>query len=257
MKLYDHPLSPYSQKVRLVLYEKGVDVELHEIWRQSQRHELFAVSPRGEVPALVDDATTVYDSTIICEYLEQRLPTPALLPGDAAGRALARAVERLADTSIDACALVIALFKFFRPRLVTERPQAFAQAEANLRAHYAHLERRLADREYFAGSFSRADLALIPHFTAMTFLGCPPDPTSQPKLQAWIERMNERPSVQRVSAEAMAALDPSRQVDDPYFENDRLHWRDARIEWLLRCGMGDWLAAELAADRAFFSPIPD
>jgi glutathione S-transferase len=62
---------------------------------------LLAVSPRGEVPALVDGDAVVYDSTLICEYLEERHPTPALLPSDAAGRVRVRALERWADMQLD------------------------------------------------------------------------------------------------------------------------------------------------------------
>ena len=61
----------------------------------------------------------------------------------------------------------------------------------------------------------------------------------------------------RSTAEMLGAIEKASTIDEPFFEDGRLHWRDARIEWLLRCGLGDWLAAELAADRAFFSPIPD
>jgi glutathione S-transferase len=76
MKLYDNAGSPYAFKVRGVLYEKGLAVEHHEIRTERQREELLRVSPRGAVPALVDGDTVVYDSTIICEYLEERHSTP-------------------------------------------------------------------------------------------------------------------------------------------------------------------------------------
>ncbi len=61
MELYDNPLSPYAQKVRLSLYEKGLEFEKHEIYREGDGQALLAVSPRGEVPALRDGDTVVYD----------------------------------------------------------------------------------------------------------------------------------------------------------------------------------------------------
>lgn len=256
MILVDHPLSPYAQKVRLVLHEKEIEFESREIWRKDQADDLRSLSPRGEVPALVDGETVVADSTIICEYLEQRFPNPALLPTDPALRAVARAVERLSDTSIDACVLTVAVFKFFHPELADARPEAFTRAERNLVGHYATLERRLGESDYFAGELSRADLALIVHMTTAAYLGYAPG-TDHPRLEKWIARMSERPSVARATAEMLGAIEKAPTIDEPYFENDRLHWRDARIEWLLRCGLGDWLAGELEADRAFFSPIPD
>lgn len=256
MILVDHPLSPYAQKVRLVLHEKEINFESREIWRKGQRDELFSLNPRGEVPALIDGETVVTDSTVICEYLEDRFPAPPLLPADLGLRASARTVERLSDTSIDACVLAIAMFKFFRPALATERPDALERAENNLRGHYAHLEGRLGGNEYFAGELSRADLALIVHMNTAAFLGYPPS-DDQPRLASWVDRMNARPSVVRSTTDMTESIEKAQTIDDPIFENERLHWRDSRIEWLLRCGLGDWLATELEADRAFFSPIPN
>ncbi len=255
MILIDHPVSPYAQKVRMALREKQIDFESREMWTKSQREELFALNPRGEVPALVDGPTVVTDSTIICEYLEERFPEQPLLPADPAARAEARVVERLADTSVDACVIAIATLKFFRPALAVERPDAMAQAEENLRGHYAHLEGRLQDNDYLAGEFSRADIAMVIHVNGATFLGCPIG-EEQPRLAGWLGRMNTRPAVARSTADVMAGIEKAATVDDPLFEDGRLHWRDSRIEWLLRCGLGDWLAKELAADKAFFSPIP-
>ena len=149
--------------------------------------------------------------------------------------------------------LAIALFKFFRPALATERPDALERAETNLRGHYAHLERRLGNKDYFAGELSRADLALVVHVSTAAFLGCPPG-DDQPGLASWVERMSARPSVVRSTKEMTDAIEKARTIEEPAFDDERLHWRDSRIEWLLRCGLGDWLATELAADRAFFSP---
>jgi glutathione S-transferase len=256
MILVDHPLSPYAQKVRVVLHEKQIEFESREIWRHDQHDELLALNPRGEVPALIDDETVVTDSAIICEYLEERFPEPPLMPADPGRRAIARSIERLSDTSIDACLMSLALFKFFRPSLEGERPDAFERAVANLVGHYAHLERRLGDADYFAGELSRADLALNIHVATAAYLGYPPT-EGQPRLAKWLARMSERPSTARTMAEMLAAIEKASTIDEPFFENDRLHWRDSRIEWLLRCGLGSWLGAELEADRAFFSPIPD
>jgi len=255
MILVDNPLSPYAQKVRLVLHEKQIDFESREMWSKSQHEELFSLNPRGEVPALIDDETVVADSTIICEYLEERFPDPPLLPADPGQRAIARSVERLSDTSIDACVITLAMFRFFRPALATERADALEKAEANLRGYYAHLDTRLGGHEYFAGELSRADLALIVHVNTAAFLGCAPA-DDQARLAGWVERMNTRPSVARSVADMTESIEKSQTIEDPLFENERLHWRDSRIEWMLRCGLGDWLATEFEADRAFFSPIP-
>src|SRR5881275_2444794 len=100
--LYEHPLSPYAQKVKIALAEKGVAVECRLPDFMSGRDDAFAAAnPRLEVPALVDGDTRVFDSTIILEYIEDRWPTPPLLPRDAVARACARTIEDVMDTSFE------------------------------------------------------------------------------------------------------------------------------------------------------------
>ena len=98
--LYDHPLSPYAQKCRIALREKGIAFEARlptAIGSGAGMEPAFtAASPRAEVPALVDGEVRVFDSTIILEYIEERWPKPRLLPR-VARRARARAHARRGD----------------------------------------------------------------------------------------------------------------------------------------------------------------
>src|SRR5262245_47817876 len=97
--LYEHPLSPYAQKVKIALGEKGVAFEsrLPDILGGNIA-EFAPLNPRLEVPTLVDGEVAVFDSTVILEYLEDRWPTPALLPAGAAERARVRLLEEICDT---------------------------------------------------------------------------------------------------------------------------------------------------------------
>ena len=83
MLLYEHPLSSYAQKVKIALREKGLkfDVETPQGLGSGKSTGPFAdSSPRMEVPALIDGDARIFDSTIILEYIEDKWPTPALLP---------------------------------------------------------------------------------------------------------------------------------------------------------------------------------
>ena len=94
MLLYEHPLSSYAQKVKIALREKGVafDVETPTALGSGTAAGPFAAaSPRNEVPALIDGEARIFDSTIILEYLEDKFPTPPLLPRDPWPRAPRRA----------------------------------------------------------------------------------------------------------------------------------------------------------------------
>src|SRR5262249_56442722 len=98
--LYEHPLSPYAQKVKIALGEKGVPFEsrLPDLLGGNLA-EFAPLNPRLEVPTLVDGEVTVFDSTVILEYLEDRWPTPALLPAGPAERARVRLLAGLCDPS--------------------------------------------------------------------------------------------------------------------------------------------------------------
>jgi glutathione S-transferase len=256
MRLYDNAASPYAQKVRVTLYEKGIDVQLCEIRSESQRAELLRVSPRGEVPALVDGDTVVYDSTIICEYLEERFPVPPLLPADPAGRARVRALERIADTQLDPVVIVLGVAKLIRPSVGAQHPEVIERAAAALTGYVEKLDGWLADeREWLAGTFSRADVAMASHVMAAAFLGWPVT-EAHPHAKAWSDRLAARPSIARVTQEALAAFSEAQSRPDTFFPSHRLHWRDARVEWAIRCGLGPWLLDELEAGRGFFSPLP-
>src|SRR5258708_20788932 len=89
MLLYEHPLSSYAQKVKIALREKGLDfkVETPPALGSGKAEGAFAAaSPRNEVPALIDGDVRIFDSTIILEYLEDKFPSPPLLPREPAAR---------------------------------------------------------------------------------------------------------------------------------------------------------------------------
>src|SRR5215471_20166773 len=105
MLLYEHPLSSYAQKVKIALREKGLDFKAEippALGSGTAGGEFAACSPRNEVPALIDGESRIFDSTIILEYLEDKFPSPPLLPRDPAARARARMIEDVCDTSYEA-----------------------------------------------------------------------------------------------------------------------------------------------------------
>lgn len=105
MILYDHPLSSYAQKVKIALREKGVAFErvLPDGFGTGRQDTPFAAAnPRTEVPVLIDGETSIFESTVILEYIEERWPEPPLLPAEPAERAKARLTEEVCDTQYEA-----------------------------------------------------------------------------------------------------------------------------------------------------------
>lgn len=90
MTLYSDPQSAYSHRVRMVLAEKSIAVEIVDVDPLSLPDELMDFNPYGTLPTLVDRDLKLYESRIIMEYLDERFPHPPLLPVDPVSRANAR-----------------------------------------------------------------------------------------------------------------------------------------------------------------------
>ena len=103
LTLYGAPLSPFVRKVRLLLAEKGLDYQLEAIAPFGQPAWYREISPLGRIPALRDGDLALADSSVICQYLEERYPEPPNLQGDAPRQprsgALAGKIRRLRDRS--------------------------------------------------------------------------------------------------------------------------------------------------------------
>lgn len=90
MTLFSDPLCPYCHRVRMVLAEKGIAVDVVEVNAKNLPDQVMEVNPYGTVPTLVDRELRLYESRIIMEYLDERFPHPPLLPVDPVSRANSR-----------------------------------------------------------------------------------------------------------------------------------------------------------------------
>jgi glutathione S-transferase len=251
--LYDDVFSPYARKVRIALYEKGLDFErIRALQGDCNRTDFVHVNPRAEVPALVDGDLALYDSTVICEYLEDRYPEPRIYPRDPRLRAECRLLEDLADTQLDAAAYAVTVVEYGRGE---SHPEMHEVAGRDLQRLYDELEARLGERPFFCREFSVADIAIAPHLMATTFLGFPLDPARHAALLGWMDRVQARPSVARDNADVMETLQRLQAEGRPGFDPYKVQWRSDRLEWVMKNGFAGWLTDEMRAGRAFF-PLP-
>jgi glutathione S-transferase len=252
--LYEHPLSPYAQKVKIALAEKGLAFEsrLPDLLG-GNLGEFLSVNPRLEVPAMVDGDVAVFDSTIILEYLEDRWPNPPLLPMGAGERARVRMLEELCDTYFEAINWAIFEIRVFQ-RATGDLAERLETRAASQRAGCnAYLERALAGRPYFNGdAFGWGDLAVVPFVQAAAVTGSPPQEGSA--LAAWLARVIERPSVadtMQAATQSMAGFELLPQlVASGQF---RREYRDHRLEWMLRSGAVDVVLDGIRKDNIRFS----
>jgi glutathione S-transferase len=98
--LYQFEVSPFCDKIRRVLHWKKQPYEVHEVSLWQALTQVRRLNPVGKLPCLEHDGHFVADSSDITRYLEERFPTPPLLPGDPARRALCHVLEDWADESL-------------------------------------------------------------------------------------------------------------------------------------------------------------
>lgn len=206
MKLYSGPLSLFTAKVRIALDEKGLGYERVEVaWSPARRYEphhpdVVRHNPKRQVPVLVDGDLAVYDSTLICEYLEERHPDPPLLPKGVAERARCRQQEAAADEILFPHVWALVDGVFYPGTGGTAAPEGATQrvetARRELARHHTDLDARLAGREHLCGDFSVADIATFIMLRTAGNLGAPPA-EGLGNLAAWLERVGERPAVRR------------------------------------------------------------
>ena len=213
MKLYSGPLSLFSRKVEIALYEKGIDFERIEVdFTQTEGYQprhpaVLAANPKRQVPVLVDGDLTLFDSTVILEYLEDAFPVPALYPAGAADRARCRLVELDADEILFADVARL-LYRTEPPQAAAARQEARRaegqRGEDGIRRHYARLDKQLGVNDFFCGEFTAADIGMFTtvHY-AVRLNGPALDP--YPALASWYRRIAERPSAARVIAEIAEA----------------------------------------------------
>ncbi len=90
MTLYSGTTDPFSQRCRIVLFEKGMDFQVIDVDIYNKPEDLAAINPYNKVPVLVERDLILYEANIINEYIDERFPHPQLMPADPAMRARAR-----------------------------------------------------------------------------------------------------------------------------------------------------------------------
>ena len=205
MQLISGLVSNNAAKVRMVLAEKGIDYETIEVpWSKQNAWEpkpeiLIASNPREQVPVLVDGDLTLWDSTVINEYLEEKYPSPALIAGNAANRAKIRLWEDEGDHHQVHVGVLIQDVFLAEPG--AELSVAAKKAQASLAKFIERIEAQLGDRDYLCGDYSVADISVFLTLAFAVTLGVP---LESEKVSTWYQRMLNRPAV-KSEFEAMMA----------------------------------------------------
>jgi glutathione S-transferase/RNA polymerase-associated protein len=259
LTLYEHPLSPYAQKVKILLREKGLAFEAvlpQGMGAGGAAGAFVEANPRAEVPALVDGEVRVFDSTIICEYLEDAYPAEAMRPHDPAERARVRMLEEVMDTHFEAITWGLSELSWFKRAEGATAEAIRAAAGRQLTGFYGWLEKQLGDRAWFNGAaFGWGDLSVIPFVNGAVGQGHALPEGS--RLADWHARANERPSVAatvediRAWSRTAGMADVADLVEKGLFKRE---YRDHRLEWMIKSGGLEVVLKGLEKDNIRFAP---
>ncbi len=198
MKLIGVPLSPFVRKVTVVLSLKQLEFEREYLMPGDTSPEFRKMSPLGKIPVLVDGDFFVADSSVICDYLEDKYPEHATLPEGPEQRARARFLEEIGDSRLVEYASILFIERFGARNIFDREPdEARAQdAENNLLPPILdYLESQVPSEGYLFGNFTTADISITTPIFNAAYGGYEVDAARWPRYAAFVQRVAEHPAV--------------------------------------------------------------
>lgn len=192
MTLYSGSTCPFSHRTRMVLYEKDVECHIVQVDPKKKPRELADLNPYNDVPTMVDRDLVLYDSLVINEYLDERLPHPPLMPVDPVTRARAR----------------LMLLRFDRdwysllPGIEGDDKKHAQRARVMIRDGLTVISPMFKDQSFLLGEeFSLVDCCLAPLLWRLPHLGIELPRQAKPILE-YADRLFARKSFQLSLTEA-------------------------------------------------------
>ena len=200
MNLYSGTTCPFSQRCRIVLYEKGMDFQVIDVDLFAKQEDIAMVNPYGRVPVLVERDLILYEPNIINEYIDERFPHPQLMPGDPVDRARVRLFLLNFEKE---------LFAHVNTLEQTTGKKGHDKEQEKARTHIRDRLTQLAPvflkNKYMLGeNFSMLDVAIAPLLWRLDYYGIELSKNAAPLLK-YAERIFSRPAY-------IEALTPSEKV---------------------------------------------
>lgn len=216
-RLYHQPLSPFCRKIRLVLAEKGIEVELVEEAPWEKRMDYLRQNPSGKVPLLKIDGRTLAESPAIFEYLEEVYPNPPLLPDTPAERAEARRLQCWFDDKFHHDVTVNLLYERVYKRLShTGHPESslIKLGSRNIKYHLDYIGWLMEGRRWLAGDkLTIADFAAAAQLSSLDYVG-DVDWTRSQALKDWYAKVKSRPAFRSLLADLVPGFTPPSHYAD-------------------------------------------
>ncbi|MBE7380148.1 MAG: glutathione S-transferase family protein [Leptolyngbya sp. SIO1E4] len=196
IQLYSAAVCPFAQRTRIVLHEKGLEFQTHEIDLKTKPADFLEISPHGKVPVLLCGGDRIWESAVINEYLEEAFPSPPLMPSEPGLRALVRIWIDFANTRFTPA---------FYKLLLAQTAEAQAEWRTEMSKHLQFIEHQglralSSEGPYWLGDrFSLLDITYYPWFerwAALAQYRGMTIPDDCKRLRDWWQAMGDRPSIQ-------------------------------------------------------------
>jgi glutathione S-transferase len=210
-RLYHVPLSPFCRKVRLTLAEKKIEVELIEerYWEQGQ--DFLRRNPAGKVPVLKIENRTLSESQAICEYLDETVPEPRLLPRDPDGRYEVRRLCAWFDDKFHGEVTSKLLYERVNKKVMGQGypdSKNVKSGAGRIKFHLDYMSWLLDQRRWLAGDqMSLADITAAAHLSALDYISDVDWNRSQ-NVRDWYSKIKSRPSFRSILADQIPGFPP-------------------------------------------------
>ena len=186
-------ISPYVRKVLAVLHLKGIEYRIDPIVPFYGDERFSRLSPVRRIPVLIDDRVTLADSSVICQYLEDRHPSPMLYPRDVAARANARWLEEFADTRMGE----VFIWRLFNQLVINrfvwgekaDRSIVDRATNEEIPSILDYLESLTPPSGFLFGDVSIADISIAAFFRNAAFARYEVDAARWPKTAEFVKRV--------------------------------------------------------------------
>jgi glutathione S-transferase len=196
-------ISPYVRKVLVFLELKGIGYRIDPITPFVGNEQFSQLSPLRRIPVLCDGGLVLNDSSVICQYLEDRYPQPPLYPADIADRARARWLEEYADVGLGEVVVARLFFQLGVKRHVfgesTDEALVRQAREVDLPAALDYLEGQLPAKGFIFGALSIADISIASFFRVAAFVRYTIDAGRWPRCAGLVARTLALPVFARLA----------------------------------------------------------
>jgi glutathione S-transferase len=216
-RLFHVPLSPFCRKVRLTLAEKKIEIELIEerYWEGGQ--EFLRRNPAGKVPVLRHDGRTMSESQAICEYLDETIPTPPLMPRDAEGRYEVRRLCAWFDDKFHREVTMNLLYERVNKKVMGlgyPESKNIKTGATKIKYHLDYMGWLLEQRRWLAGNeMTLADFTAAAHLSSLDYVS-DVDWARSRAVKEWYAKIKSRPAFRPLLADQVSGFQPPQHYAD-------------------------------------------